>query len=72
MKNRRSKDHQRQADLLIRQLDRLRADMNRRDRIGYGSCTRTRTADIRRRNLNTQIIRHLHQAWLAHEQENTP
>lgn len=71
MKNRLSRQEFRKAQVLIRQLDRLRADIARRDRIGYGSRTRTRTADVRRRNLNTQIIRHLHQARLAHEEENT-
>lgn len=72
MKNRRSENHRRQAEVLIRQLDRLRHDQARRKRLGYGTRTPTSSADVRRRDLNTQIIRHLHQARLAYEQENTP
>ena len=66
----RSETELRKAQVLIRNLDRLRQDQKRRQTIGYGPRTKTTTADTRRRDLNTRIIHHLHNARILKEQEN--
>lgn len=62
----------RQAQQLIHKLDRLRNDQNRSKKVGYGPRTRITSTDIRRRELNTKIIYHLHQAKVLNEQETLP
>lgn len=62
----------RQAQKLIHKLDRLRNDQNRRRSMGHARRTKTTATDVRRRTLNTQIIRHLHNAKMAQQKEGTP
>ena len=62
----------RQAEILQRQLARLRQDHTRRVKVGRGGYGRPTRTTVRRRELNTQIIHHLANARRLHEQETTP